>query len=356
MFTQQEILEIKNTVDECINVGTTPELTAKLARLFGKYYESNQDFKKYQSKVVAEVKTQLGDEYSRQFFILLQYHKVILQCRMEDARSVEILDKWMKANSFNQIESNEHTRSHKLSEVVINQKESRVIHKGLYPLAPDFSKDSDADRYSSLDLLERMIKHSNTIVVKHDWYNALGDMLQYLTSDIRLPYPITVFEFRMHGKSVTTLASQEQEEGVCHEIEFTHFVEFEKDKWFRLNNKDEMMQNAIVLAERQALAICIALDSKIAESVKITAGSQINKKRIKAGKTPLKNYHVVDLSPEFRQKKSASEAIISGERKSPRLHWRRGHWRHYDNGDKKWINWMLVGNVDLGYIDKHYRI
>lgn len=356
MFTQQEILEIKTTVDECINVGTNPILTAKLAQLFGKYYEKGQDFKKYQSKVVNEVKTQLGDEYSRQFFVLLQYHKMILECRMEDARSVQILDNWMKANAFEQIESNEHTRSHKLSEVVINQKESRIIHKGLYPLAPDFSKASDADRYSNLDILERMIKHSNTIVVKHDWYNALGDMLQYLTGDVRLPYPITVFEFRMHGKSVTTLASQEQEEGVCHEIEFTHFVEFEKDKWFRLNNQDEMMQKAIALAERQALAICIALDAKIAESVKITAGSQINKKRIKAGKTPLKNYHIVDLAQQFKNKKSNSEAIASGERKSPRLHWRRGHWRVIDADKKIWINWMLVGNVDLGFIDKHYRI
>jgi hypothetical protein len=33
----------------------------------------------------------------------------------------------------------------------------------------------------------------------------------------------------------------------------------------------------------------------------------------------------------------------------------RGHWRHYER-HKTWIKWTLVGDPDLGFVDKHYRL
>jgi hypothetical protein len=47
-----------------------------------------------------------------------------------------------------------------------------------------------------------------------------------------------------------------------------------------------------------------------------------------------------------------------GERepgRKKRLHFRRGHWRHYET-HKTWIKWMLVGDPDLGFIEKQYRL
>jgi hypothetical protein len=41
--------------------------------------------------------------------------------------------------------------------------------------------------------------------------------------------------------------------------------------------------------------------------------------------------------------------------RSPRLHFRRRHWRHFVN-HKTWIKWTLVGDPDLGFIDKDYRL
>jgi hypothetical protein len=38
-----------------------------------------------------------------------------------------------------------------------------------------------------------------------------------------------------------------------------------------------------------------------------------------------------------------------------RLHFRRGHFRHFD-GWKTWVNWCLVGDPDLGFVDKHYKL
>jgi hypothetical protein len=43
------------------------------------------------------------------------------------------------------------------------------------------------------------------------------------------------------------------------------------------------------------------------------------------------------------------------KRHSPRLHFRRGHHRHYENY-KLWIKWQLVGNPDIGFIDKDYKL
>lgn len=46
---------------------------------------------------------------------------------------------------------------------------------------------------------------------------------------------------------------------------------------------------------------------------------------------------------------------VGEERRSPRLHFVRGHWRRYAN-HKTWLKWFLRGDPDLGFIDKHYRL
>lgn len=37
------------------------------------------------------------------------------------------------------------------------------------------------------------------------------------------------------------------------------------------------------------------------------------------------------------------------------MHFRRGHWRHYQD-HRTWIKWCLVGDPDLGFVDKHYKL
>lgn len=39
-----------------------------------------------------------------------------------------------------------------------------------------------------------------------------------------------------------------------------------------------------------------------------------------------------------------------------RLHIRRAHWRTYADGKKVRINWMLVGDINLGFISKDYTV
>lgn len=66
---------------------------------------------------------------------------------------------------------------------------------------------------------------------------------------------------------------------------------------------------------------------------------------------PLYEYRVVRLNRKPRTQSLPATALHAPKR----LHFRRGHWRHYE-GFKTWVRWCLVGNPDLGFIDKEYRI
>jgi hypothetical protein len=46
----------------------------------------------------------------------------------------------------------------------------------------------------------------------------------------------------------------------------------------------------------------------------------------------------------------------AGHHASPRLHVRRGHWRNYKTGDRKWISPMWVGDKEAGMVVKDYEL
>lgn len=79
----------------------------------------------------------------------------------------------------------------------------------------------------------------------------------------------------------------------------------------------------------------------------------INHQRERRGRLPLADYHVVMLAHRRRLEPLPRDPGAEVTRK--RLHFRRGHWRHYAN-HKTWIKWMLVGDPDLGFVDKEYRL
>lgn len=47
---------------------------------------------------------------------------------------------------------------------------------------------------------------------------------------------------------------------------------------------------------------------------------------------------------------------LGGTHASPRVHLRRGHIRHYDNGKTIWVQPCVVGNKENGMIDKDYKL
>lgn len=70
----------------------------------------------------------------------------------------------------------------------------------------------------------------------------------------------------------------------------------------------------------------------------------------------MKRISVVSLTRrEHVLPRSRAEFDPDREVRHVRMHFRRGHWRHYQE-HRTWIKWMLVGDPDLGIIEKHYRL
>lgn len=284
------------------------------------------------------LKTHLSPAEVKQLKVISAFTTLQRQRRQEDARAVNVIFDWVEKNSFTTLQSNLHSRIHKLTD--------SYSAKQIYPTSVLRGEDK---RKHICEILTSL----PCFVVKHDWANALSGIFEDKENNVfRLPFPTCLFEFVIEGKCVVTMAS-EQSDG---EIHYLNFIEFEKDKWFEAAENDEGMIKAFKAIQKQIAAICVALGSKIAEHKQVEAVAALNKKRLKNGKTPIKSYHVVDLSARFRDKTKKAVSAQPSERKSPRLHWRHGHWRRIPDKSPIWIEWMLVGNIDLGFVDKHYLI
>jgi hypothetical protein len=78
----------------------------------------------------------------------------------------------------------------------------------------------------------------------------------------------------------------------------------------------------------------------------------MNAKRIRKGKKPLLEFRMITIDGS----KSGLPSTPHGTHASPRLHWRRGHWRNIKTGKKVWIDPMLVGDEKNGKIIKDYAV
>ena len=186
-------------------------------------------------------------------------------------------------------------------------------------------------------------------IVEHDWAAAFKGAEDFDDGEIRLPYDGALFEFRINDMIV-----------LLYTRETAPWIMFVKlsEGWIAGPSEpcgpDQPTRFQHNLDE-QVRAICIALDAEVAEKETVRADAKLNRAREKRGKPPLLDYHVIRLSR--RERAAPLPRDDDGERKhrSPRLHFVRGHWRHYDS-HKTWIKWHLRGDPDLGFIDKHYRL
>lgn len=226
-----------------------------------------------------------------------------------------------------QLQPNEHTRAHKLAEAI----NSRDIENVPSHIAACISSDVYAI--------------TQTFVVRHNWAAALGPAIRDAGSEFSLPFLSCIFEFVISGRCVLIWAFQP--EGQVPSA--VPFVELPSG-WFLGDETYVADGGPFYEAWQQIIAICIALDAEVATSNTVEAPSALNKKRALTGKPPVKSFNVVDLARRHR-----SDSAACGTHRSPRLHFRRGHWRNYET-QKTWIRWTLVGNPDLGFVDKRYRI
>lgn len=190
-------------------------------------------------------------------------------------------------------------------------------------------------------------------VVEHDWAAAferadLGEM-----QERKAPYPLSCFELTISGKRVCAVLDESADSYVV--------AVLTKEGWLVLNGELEFFDYAgldysglLPAIASQVDAILVALDSGVATTSVLRASLALNKARAKKGKLPVYDYHAVKLARRSRPE-PLPDGAPPGERQAPRLHFRRGHWRHLTH-HKVWVNWTLVGDPDLGFIDKHYRL
>lgn len=192
-------------------------------------------------------------------------------------------------------------------------------------------------------------------LVQHNWAKAF-DKAEGLEGEVPMPFDLCAFEFQISDRRMIVL---------CRDSVASIFVKLTGSPyWYasRLTPMDEMhietdepgtFAGVGVMIAANIRAICIALDAEVAITEVIRAPHRLNHQREKQGKKPILDHHIINLT-----KRSRVEPLPSaGEHEArwhPRLHFRRGHWRHFSD-HKTWIKWMLVGNPDLGFIDKEYR-
>lgn len=190
-------------------------------------------------------------------------------------------------------------------------------------------------------------------VVEHDWAAAFADADLGQVDERRAPYPVTCFELMLGGKHVCAFVD---------DLARDYMVAVNTAQGWAMLDADIDLLSSVGLDATTVLrrvgeqvdAILVALDSGVATTEMVRAPGALNAARRKRRKLPLYDYHAVKLSRRARPA-PLPQAGAPGDRVGPRLHFRRGHWRHLST-HKVWINWTLVGDPDLGFIDKHYRL
>lgn len=131
--------------------------------------------------------------------------------------------------------------------------------------------------------------------------------------------------------------------------EFYSLIGFEEEKYEELGERSVRYLAAIISLLEENLVTTIYQPDPC---------PPLNKKRAKKGKTPAASEkRVVTLNtPALLREAKKPE----GTHESPRLHWRRGHWRVLDRGTpeerKTWVKRTLVGDPEKGFIHKDYRV
>lgn len=214
------------------------------------------------------------------------------------------------------------------------------------------------------DYEQEVFAESQIFLVEHDWAAAFAKAGDYEDgAEFHLPFEICVFEFKVSDHRAAIIAT-EMEGNIYYEVAAKTSIGWFLLGWAAPWQGDRIQEKAEGDAEGwsglinflapQVKAICVALEAEVAETEVTRAPHKLNRAREKAGRVALSDFHTISLARKRRY--AALPASSSDEPKTQkRLHFRRGHWRHFETF-KTWIRWTLVGNPDLGFVDKDYRL
>lgn len=102
--------------------------------------------------------------------------------------------------------------------------------------------------------------------------------------------------------------------------------------------------------------LLLALHCSNVRSVDNAPPAALNKKRAKQGKIPLYTYKTLHVLSGVRGGSHDQSADDAEAKRSPRLHFRRGHVRRIGDGRITWVQQCMVGNRRLGVVEKAYAL
>lgn len=134
---------------------------------------------------------------------------------------------------------------------------------------------------------------------------------------------------------------------------FHHFpCHIEAYDRLRSEHGDQWLDEDLARSFEPLLEFCLTVNCQNVQTAEVAPPAKLNAKRVKHGKPPLDSYHVLVL-PGTESDEGQSGA---GLRQGPRVHWRRGHLRRLGDGRVIWVRHALVGNRELGSVQKEYRV
>ncbi len=224
-----------------------------------------------------------------------------------------------------------------------------------------FLEYTKAHRNVDTEMADVMRDQFQVFVIEHDWAKAFKGATDFHTGEFPFPYDYCCFELRVNGVRVLILIGPDRNGALAFGIDdewLAMSVSFSPDGVISMTGdaKQNANESFVGFIAAQLRGVCIMLDAEVAELEVRRAPEKLNRAREKHGKTLLKDYHVVRLAHRHRVRAAEERASDFDENYTrKRLHFRRGHDRHYQNY-KVWIRWQLVGDPELGFVDKEYRL
>lgn len=191
----------------------------------------------------------------------------------------------------------------------------------------------------------------SVFLVQHNWAATLGDDFDFNDMEYRLPFDFCTLEFNISGNRVIHIESYNHGAVVALHAG-NHWMAMHFPPGYLLpRDKVDGLAGVVQITGQNARALAVVIDSGVGIAARVPAAPALNKARTKSGKAAIADYHVVNLAAQ----RSALRDQDAGTGSKKRLHFRRGHYRHLHSG-KTWVRWTLVGDPDLGFVEKRYRL
>lgn len=153
----------------------------------------------------------------------------------------------------------------------------------------------------------------------------------------------------------------ESDDDTLKHIAYINDVDITSDSMFDVGIHENKMYIEDIYDKDSEAPFVLAFGILALMEEKLTSTFQVhtNRKHRKKGKGPIgSDYRVLTLNLAAVRRSASRTARKQHE--SPRLHWRRGHWRvlhRMSEYEKRvWVRKALVGDPDKGYVSKDYSL